>query len=84
MRAHGTLREEEATDAAWEATRGALSGATRVKFLVGDGLRLTDISVVGVLYGRSRSRCICLFPGVSRINYSIQDVCIHGGREREG
>lgn len=30
MRTHGGLKNEEASDAAWEAGRGALIGASRV------------------------------------------------------
>jgi len=30
MRPHGSLKEDEANDAAWEAGRGALVGAARV------------------------------------------------------
>lgn len=31
MRTHGTLRDEEATGAAWEAGRGAVVGSTKVR-----------------------------------------------------
>lgn len=30
MRQHGVMKSDEANDAAWEAARGALSGAARV------------------------------------------------------
>lgn len=61
MKTHGSLRDEEATGAAWEAGRGAVVGATKVR---SSGVCYDGMAVPGLIDTvGSRGSC----TGCSRI-----------------
>ncbi|KAI5198720.1 hypothetical protein E4T38_07371 [Aureobasidium subglaciale] len=80
--AHGKLDTEETNAAAWQATRGAVTGAARVRSYPQffEEQRLSVLAalltgpIVGHIFRRRGWHCVCLFTNIPWFDYTIQSV----------